>query len=155
MEHFDAVWQRVTGGASPKERPRRETDPVCRELKELMTRQQTLWRWYTDLAGRTKGEVSRSMSQLARQVQLRSRELQREYFMRTGDICRLSQPVSQRGGVLTGMQQAHRKEMELAQRFHQAAEKAEPRLGELYHACGKEGKERANRLRGYIGRAIQ
>lgn len=158
LDRFDAVWQRVTGarnGATYQQTPQQETDPVRRELEELLRELAGLWRWYTDFSHRTKGDTARYMGELAQGVQLRFRQLQMEYFMQTGDICTLAEPAPWRGGVLTGLRKAYGKELELAGRFSNAADRGDARMAGLYRACGMEGKGRAERLRERIAQIIK
>lgn len=146
LDHFDAVWQRVTAGNAGTAMP--ATGGTQDTLEIFLNDSARAWRDYSAFASRTKGETARRLSAMAEETRRGFRQLQGEYFLYTGDTYPAEDVPTPQGGLLSGLRRAYRRELGLTQRFSAAAENEQTEeLAELYQRLADMTRSHAVTLR--------
>ena len=145
LDRFDTVWQRVMGESPTQSAPKvSESDEMW--LEQLMEETLQCWQEGMALAQRMQGEQAGQLMTLAAVARRQFRQMQVEYFLKTGDTYPADRPVPRPSGILTGMRQLYLRELALAKSFAYVGQ----REGEMYRNFGIQAQDCAQCLRQMI-----
>ena len=142
---FQRVWQRVVGSDSHATVPP-ENDMLTDTLAECIRAKAAGAAFYTALAQRVR-TGRQQLLHIAAQEQAHRKELQAEYFLRTGELCALHASCPHLGTAAQALRSAHAQETALAERLDAAANAAPPPLRETLTAMAQQDRCHAKTVR--------
>ena len=148
---FEQVWARVTETSQLQEVP---LAPV-QELEHFLNGELRSIAFYRVLAGQFQGRERQVIFQILADERRHLKELQLEYFMRTGDSFLPEVLIPpETGAVLTALREAFLTENETARDYAGASSGRGGELGALYSAIAADEAMHARRLREIVGRCF-
>lgn len=143
---FQRVWQRVIGGTGVPAAAPPETDTLADTLAECIRAKAIGAAFYTALAQRVR-IGKQQLLYIAEQERVHRKELQAEYFLRTGELCAAPAACPHLGTAAQALRSAHAQEIALAERLDAAADAASSPLRETLTAMAQQDLFHAQTVR--------
>lgn len=146
---FQRVWQRVAGGTGAPVTALPETDTLADTLAECIRAKAAGAAFYTALAQRVR-TGRQQLLRIAAQERSHQKELQVEYFLRTGERCVLPAACPRLGTATQDLRSIYTQELALAQRLDAAADTAPSPLRETLTAMAQQDRCHAQSVRNLL-----
>ena len=146
---FQRVWQRVAGGAGTPAAAPPETDTLTDLLAECIRAKATGAAFYIALAKRVRTGRQQLLG-IAAQERAHQKELQVEYFLRTGERCVPPAACPRLGTAVQDLRCVYTQELALAQQLGAAADTAPFPLRETLAAMAQQDRRHAQTVRNLL-----
>lgn len=146
---FQRVWQRVAGGAGAPAAAPPEADTLTDLLAECIRAKAAGAAFYTALAQRIRTGRQQLLG-IAAQERAHQKELQVEYFLRTGERCVPPAACPRLGAAVQDLRCVYTQELALAQRLDAVADTAPSPLREALAAMAQQDRCHAQTVRNLL-----
>ncbi len=146
---FQRVWQRVAGSAGESAAAQPEADTLTELLAECICTKAAGAAFYAALATRIRTGRQQLLG-IAAKERTHQKELQVEYFLRTGERCIPPAACPRLGTAAQDLRSVYTQELTLAQRLDAAANKAPPPLQETLTAMAQQDRCHAQTVRNLL-----
>lgn len=145
---FQRVWQRVAGSTGAPAAAPPEADTLTDLLAECIRAKAAGAAFYTALAKCIR--TGQQLLCIAAQERAHQKELQAEYFLRTGERCVLPAACPRLGTAVQDLRSVYTQELALAQRLDAAADTAPSPLRETLTAMAQQDRCHAQTVRNLL-----
>lgn len=146
---FQRVWQRVAGGTGAPGTVSPETDTLADTLAACIRAKAAGAAFYTALAQRVR-TGRQQLLRIAAQERAHRKELQVEYFLRTGELCAPPAACPHLGTAAQALRSAHAQEIALAKQLNAAADTAPSPLREILTAMAQQDRGHSQTVRNLL-----